>query len=222
MGTRHGAANPYWRPAVVTRSRREGVHRRADEWDRSLLLHRSGDALPHAHVRRCAHDRHRCYSGGGSKLGQRRNEEEWLADRIAFICADVCDSPLANESADFIWGEDAWCYVLDKPRLIAEAARLVKVGGVIAFTDWVDGPVAMNSAERARLLAFMKFPNLQSIDGYRALLAAQNCSVQFAENTGRFAPYIDLYLNMLTMQLTYDALKIIGFDMDMMTCWAVR
>ena len=28
----------------------------------------------------------------------------------------------------------------DKKRLIAEAARLVKPGGTIAFTDWVEGP----------------------------------------------------------------------------------
>jgi len=27
--------------------------------------------------------------------------------------------------ADFVWGEDAWCYVLDKAKLISEAARLV-------------------------------------------------------------------------------------------------
>lgn len=150
------------------------------------------------------------------ELGQRRNDEEGLAERIEFLCADVCDSRLASNSADFIWGEDAWCYVLDKPRLIAEAARLVKTGGVIAFTDWVEGPVAMSPDERLRLLTFMKFPNVQSIDGYAALLAGHNCVVQSAENTGRFAPYIDLYLNMLTMQLTYDALKIIGFDMAMM------
>ena len=37
-----------------------------------------------------------------------------------------------------------------------------------------------------------------------------------AEDTGRFAPYVDLYLNMLNMQLTYDALRIIGFDIALM------
>ena len=31
-----------------------------------------------------------------------------------------------------------------------------------------------------------------------------------------FPTYVDLYLDMLTKQLTYDALKRIGFDMDMM------
>ena len=37
-----------------------------------------------------------------------------------------------------------------------------------------------------------------------------------AEDTGRFRAYVDLYLNMLNMQLTYDALRIIGFDMPLM------
>ena len=38
-----------------------------------------------------------------------------------------------------------------------------------------------------------------------------------SEDTGRFAPHVDLYLNMLNMQLTYDALRIIGFYTDLMT-----
>jgi hypothetical protein len=36
-----------------------------------------------------------------------------------------------------------------------------------------------------------------------------------AEDTGRFASHVDLYLNMLNMQLTEDALKIIGFAMEL-------
>lgn len=66
--------------------------------------------------------------------------EEELDDRIRFLLADACQSGLPTSGADFVWGEDAWCYVVDKPRLIAEAARLVRPGGVIAFTDWVEGP----------------------------------------------------------------------------------
>ena len=38
-----------------------------------------------------------------------------------------------------------------------------------------------------------------------------------AEDTGRFAPTIDLLINVMEMQLTYDALRIIGFDLDVMT-----
>jgi len=148
--------------------------------------------------------------------GRQRCAELGLADRIGFTVADVCDSGLPSESVDFVWGEDAWCYVVDKPKLIAEAARLVKPGGVIAFTDWIEGAQGLTEDEARRYLAFMKFPNVQDLQGYRDLLAANGCEVTVAVDTGRFAPYVDLYLEMLNKQLTYDALRIIGFDMDLM------
>jgi SAM-dependent methyltransferase len=148
--------------------------------------------------------------------GRAMCQDEGVADRVNFVLADACETGLPDAQADFVWGEDAWCYVSDKPALIAEAARIVKPGGTIAFTDWVEGPASLSDEEAQRFLAFMKFPNIQDIDGYSSLLAANGCDVKIAEDTGRFAPHVDLYLNMLNMQLTYDALKIIGFDMDMM------
>ena len=62
----------------------------------------------------------------------------------------------------------------------------------------------------------MKFPNIQDLEGYRRLLTGQGCTVLAAEDTGRFAPCVDLYLNMLGTQLSYDALRIIGFDSALM------
>jgi ubiquinone/menaquinone biosynthesis C-methylase UbiE len=148
--------------------------------------------------------------------GRQRCQAAGLDKKISFTLADVCASGLPSASADFVWGEDAWCYVVDKTKLIAEAARLVKPGGVIAFTDWIEGPAGLSQSEAERFLAFMKFPNIQDLQGYKGLLAANGCQVQVAEDTGRFAPYVDLYLDMLNKQLTYDALRIIGFDMALM------
>ncbi len=148
--------------------------------------------------------------------GRQRCQAEGFADRITFTLADVCQSGLPDNGADFVWGEDAWCYVVDKAKLIAEAARLVRPGGTIAFTDWIEGSPGLGDAEAERFLKFMKFPNVQDLDGYGALLADNGCEVVVAEDTGRFAPYVDLYLNMLNMQLTYDALRIIGFDAALM------
>ncbi|MCE5302294.1 MAG: class I SAM-dependent methyltransferase [Planctomycetaceae bacterium] len=146
------------------------------------------------------------------EVGRSRCREEGLADRIDFTLADACATGLPSDSADFVWGEDAWCYVVDKPRLIAEAVRLTKPGGIVAFTDWVNGPTGLSVAEADRYDRFMKFPNTLGIEGYVELLRKNGCEVLAAEDTGRFAPHVDLYINMLTMQLTYDALKIIGFD----------
>ncbi|NQU24403.1 MAG: methyltransferase domain-containing protein [Candidatus Nealsonbacteria bacterium] len=148
--------------------------------------------------------------------GRQRCEAEGSADRIAFTVADVCDSGLPGAEADFVWGEDAWCYVVDKDKLVSEAIRLVKPGGTVAFTDWVEGPAGLTDEEATRFLSFMKFPSLQDLDGYTGLLRDGGCEVVVCEDTGRFAPYVDLYLNMLNMQLTYDALRIIGFDTELM------
>jgi SAM-dependent methyltransferase len=148
--------------------------------------------------------------------GRRRCRDEGLADRTEFVLADVCDSGLPSGCADFVWGEDAWCYVVDKARLIAEAVRLVRPGGTIAFTDWVEGPAGLASEEAERFLTFMKFANVQDLGGYAELLAANGCEIAVVEHTGRFAPHVDLYLSMVGMQLTYDALKVIGFDAGLM------
>jgi len=148
--------------------------------------------------------------------GRTRCEQEGLADRVTFTLADVCDSGLASDSVDFVWGEDAWCYVTDKARLIAEAVRICKSGGTLAFTDWIEGPTGLSEQEAERFLSFMKFPNLQDLAGYRALLEANACRVVTTEYTGRFAPCMDLYIDMLSTQLSYDALKIIGFDTALM------
>jgi hypothetical protein len=37
--------------------------------------------------------------------------------------------------------------------------------------------------------------------------------VRIAQDTGRFAKHVPLYLDMIEKQLTYDALKIISFDL---------
>jgi sarcosine/dimethylglycine N-methyltransferase len=144
--------------------------------------------------------------------GRRMTHEEGLDDKIRFVHADACQSGLPPASADFVWSEDAWCYVPDKPRLIAEAARIVRPGGVIAFTDWVEGPAGLSDSEAQRVLGMMTFANVEDIPGYAKLLSGSGCEVRVAEDTGRFAGYVDLYLKMIDMQLMYDALKIVGFN----------
>ena len=145
-------------------------------------------------------------------LARQRAAAESVTDRTTFVEADVCASGLADGTFDFIWGEDAWCYVEDKAALIAEAARLLKLGGIVAFTDWMEGPTAMTPDEARRYLTFMKFPGILSLAEYSALLQQNGCEVRIAVDTGRFPQFVPLYLDMIEKQLTYDALKIIGFD----------
>jgi len=145
-----------------------------------------------------------------------RCAEQGYDHRADFILADACETTLPSGRFDFVWGEDAWCYVCDKPALIREASRLVRPGGTIAFTDWVEGNVVLSDVEAQRFMRFMKFPNVLNIAEYGRLLRDNSFEVIQAEDTGRFARYVDLYLQMLGMQLTVDALRIIGFDMPLM------
>ncbi|MCC6682391.1 MAG: methyltransferase domain-containing protein [Phycisphaeraceae bacterium] len=149
-------------------------------------------------------------------LGRSRCQAEGLDTRIEFVLAEAIDTGLPGGAVDFVWGEDAWCYVADKPALIAEAARLVRPGGVIAFTDWCQGPSPLNDEQAKRFLSFMKFPSLASLQDYRRLLQDAGCHVIEAADTGRFPEHADLYIQMVEKQLTFDALQLIGFDQSML------
>jgi len=154
-------------------------------------------------------------TGAMIELARRRCDEEGFVERITLLEGDVCATGLHAGGNDFVWGEDAWCYVENKTALVAEAARILKPGGIIAFTDWMEGPVEMSDDEAARYLSFMKFPNILTQVEYTRLLEANGCDIQFAHDTGRFPGHVRLYLDMIDKQLTYDALKIIGFDVPM-------
>jgi len=146
------------------------------------------------------------------ELGRRRAAEDDLVEKISFVEGNACATGLPSGQFDFVWGEDAWCYVEDKAKLIDEAIRLVKPQGKIAFTDWMEGPTGLTNDEAAHFLGFMKFPSLLTLDEYQSLLGAAGGTVQVAHDTGRVTPCVALYLDMIEKQLTFDALKIIGFD----------
>lgn len=145
-------------------------------------------------------------------LGQKRCRDEGFDGRLHFILAEATRTGLADGAFDFVWGEDAWCYVADKPALIAEAVRLVRPGGVVAFTDWCEGSAGLGADEAQRFMAFMKFPSFATLRDYARLLGDAGCEVLEADDTGIFPEYVDLYIAMVEKQLTFDALKLIGFD----------
>jgi len=144
--------------------------------------------------------------------GRRECEREGLAERVRFVLADACSSGLPDREADFVWSDDAWCYVRGKEKLVAEAARIVRPGGTIAFTDWVEGPAGLADTEAASLSRLMQFPDLKDVGGYRSLLEKQGCDVLRADDTGRLAPGFELWARMIDTQFGYDALEIVDFD----------
>jgi SAM-dependent methyltransferase len=146
----------------------------------------------------------------------RRTRRDGQSERITYRIGNAESIPWPDGSFDVVWGEDAWCYVEDKEGLIAEAARVLRPGGTIAFTDWVEGPAGMDEETARRICTFMKFPDVLTRERYEGILEDGGFTVRSSEDlTGQFAEYVELYIRMLTEQLYFDALRIIGWDEEM-------
>lgn len=112
------------------------------------------------------------------RKAQERTEADGLTDLIEYRRGNALDIPERSNTFDVVWGQDAWCYITSKERLIEEVVRVCKPGGKIGFTDWILGSTPMSSQEEADFLfEFMIFPNMETIEGYKALLEKNNCRV---------------------------------------------
>lgn len=147
----------------------------------------------------------------------KRTRAEGLESQITYRQGSVYQVPWTDNSFDVVWGEDAWCYVDSKKDLIEEAARVLKLGGVIAFSDWMTGPSGLSATEAERIHGFMKFPSTESLRSYEGLLKKCGIRIMSSEDLcGQFAKSMDLYLRMIREQLTYDALRILGDDSQLL------
>jgi len=99
-----------------------------------------------------------------------------LGHLVDFRLGNALDMPFADASFDVVIGQEAFAHVPDKPRLIAECARVVKPGGIVAFTDILRRH-GLSEAEFDRLRRGMTFQSLESLAGYSRLLADSCCTV---------------------------------------------
>jgi ubiquinone/menaquinone biosynthesis C-methylase UbiE len=143
----------------------------------------------------------------------RRTAEAGLAERITFEQGNALEMPFADGTFDVVWGQDAWCYVTDKARLIQECARVARPGGVVAFTDWLEtGP--MSDDEWNALHTFMVFPYMETLEGYARLATAAGLTVVEQEDLSPdFAAHIPAYLERVETQFKQAILDNYGQEM---------
>lgn len=127
---------------------------------------------------------------------QRLTKLVGLDDRVSFRLGNALEMPFEDASFDVVIGQEAWCHVPGKDRLIAECARVVKPGGVIAFTDILRRE-ALTASEMDRLRVEMTFPELGTLEGYPSLLVANGCRMESVEDLS--APWTRILVDRLAM-----------------------
>jgi ubiquinone/menaquinone biosynthesis C-methylase UbiE len=131
----------------------------------------------------------------------KRTEQERLSHLVSYKLADSLSMPFENQTFDVVWGQDAWCYVTDKKKLLSEAARVVKPKGTIAFTDWIQTG-DMSEEEWKALNEFMVFPYMETLESYQKLLEETGFEVVEKEDlSSDFTKHCYIYQDMLRNKL---------------------
>lgn len=143
----------------------------------------------------------------------KRTKTESFADKITYKLGNALDIPYKSESFDVIWGQDAWCYVTDKNRLICEAYRVLKPNGKIAFTDWLHIG-NMTEEEWINLNSFMAFPYMETLDGYIDILEKTGFEILTKEDESQnFTKNCHMYQKKLRYNLKKDIIQKYGTEM---------
>ena len=100
---------------------------------------------------------------------------------VDFVQGDATAMPLPAASFDVVISQEAWLHIPDKAAVVAEAVRVAKPGGVIAFTDAVVR-AALTVDEAERLGAEMHAPEVATADRYLELLRAHGCAIEQCED----------------------------------------
>jgi sarcosine/dimethylglycine N-methyltransferase len=92
-----------------------------------------------------------------------------LQDVARIVEGNVMDVPLADASVDAVVSQESFCHVPDVKKALAEARRILRPGGRLAFTDWVaNQPLA--AADAQLMWDGMAIQPLRSISDYRKLV----------------------------------------------------
>lgn len=153
-----------------------------------------------------------------------RTTKAGLDSTIEFFEGNVMHLPFEDGSFDIVWGQEAWCYVTDKEKLIKEAYRVLKPGGKIGFTDWIITG-AITNQELDPLYDTMAFPYMECFKGYQELLKKNGFKILKAEDqTEAFAKCFDEYYVTVHEKLKPTILENFGqelfdFASNLVTIW---
>jgi sarcosine/dimethylglycine N-methyltransferase len=139
-----------------------------------------------------------------------------LQHLVEFRHGSALAMPFAGASFDVVIGQEAFAHVPDKPRLIAECARVVKPGGRIAFTDIMAGQHLTPAAAR-RVGREMAFAGFETLHGYARLLVDNGCTV--IERDDLTSQWAEILVQRLAMYRSLRATTVERFGADHFRRW---
>lgn len=104
-----------------------------------------------------------------------------LQNNVRVIEGDVMRVPLPDASVDVVVSQEALLHVPDKKRALAEANRILKPGGRIAFTDWV-AHRPLSPADKKLMWQGMAVADLYNLQTYVDLIRNAGFTVDLVED----------------------------------------
>ena len=99
-----------------------------------------------------------------------------LSDSVRFVHGNALDMPFPDASFTLAIAQEAFAHIPDKPRLLAECARVLQPGGRLVFSDILHrGNLSADDAHR--LLEGMTFSEIETADGYAEQLSLRGMAV---------------------------------------------
>ncbi|MDM4719657.1 methyltransferase domain-containing protein [Micromonospora sp. WMMA1363] len=104
--------------------------------------------------------------------GNRRAAELGLADRATFQLGDGLNLPFQDGAFDAAWEIESGIH-MDRARMIAEMARVVRPGGRVLVADLAmpEGPARETPEERRAMLESMALVQVPTVDDYHKMIA---------------------------------------------------
>jgi ubiquinone/menaquinone biosynthesis C-methylase UbiE len=92
-----------------------------------------------------------------------------LDRQVRIVRGDVTRTPLAGDTMDAVISQEALLHVPDKRAALAEAYRVLKKGGRLAFTDWIEHR-SLNANDSEAMWRGIAAQAIQSFDSYDRML----------------------------------------------------
>ena len=140
-----------------------------------------------------------------------------LAGSTRFACGDAQSLPFSTATFDAVISQEAWLHVPDKQTLLGEAARVLRPGGRLAFTDWTAG-AGFTADDRALMTRHFAAVNVPEPDAYCAMIEAAGLPVtDVTDLSAERVPVLQERLRMYE-RLRAETLARTGEDRDRAYC----